>query len=122
MNPPQVDAWVSPRTLRYLGALKRQSGRSRFYVSFAQFSMIAVLFYNDSAAVQGLFPSIWSWALTLVAFGGLLMVVDYIVVFPSEITYSQGQAARENRNPTFREVRENGRKLDQLIDEQEGEA
>lgn len=115
--PPQLDDYAPTKVLRYIGALKTQSGRSRFYVSFAQFAMIAVLFYNDTAALQEWFPSIWWWVGFLVLAGGVLMVVDYVAVFPSEITYSQGQAARENRNPTYKQVRENTRRMDELLNE-----
>lgn len=114
--PPQIDAYIPVGVLRYLGAVKTQTGRSRFYISFLQFAMIAVLFYNDSAAIQGLFPSMYAWAGFLLVFGLLLMVADYVFVFPAEITYNQGQAARENRNPTFKEVKENGRQLERLED------
>lgn len=111
----QLDAVVPTQIMRYLGALKTQSGRSRFYVSFAQFAMIAVLFYNDAPAIQSTFPSVWAWGIFLAGAGGLLMVVDYLAVFPAEITYSQGQQARENRNPTYRQVMENTRRLDALL-------
>jgi len=114
MNIPQIDSYLPARWLRVIGATKTFAARSQFYFSFPQFIMIATLFYYQSGLIQSAFPTIYLWVAFLFVVGLSTMVFEYVVMFPSQITFNAGQNSRENRNPLFREVMALHRRLDDL--------
>lgn len=111
-TPPQIDEYVSKEYLRAFGALKEFAARSRFWMGYPQFAMIAVLFYYQSSLIQETFPTIWTWVIFLVVAGMGAMLFEYMVVLPSQITFTAGQTSRENRNPTYHEIMNLHRKFD----------
>ena len=113
-RPPQIDDYIDEDPLRFLGAIKEFLARSRFWVGFGQFGMIAVMFYYTSDLVQGYFPTIWAWVVFLMFGGACAMLFEYSIVLPSQITFNAGQTSKENRNPTFREIMNLHRRLDDL--------
>lgn len=74
--------------------------------------------WSTSGALRGLFLD--SYALfvgaALVAMG-LWMVVDYMLILPSEQAFRQGQAHREERSPLKRDHDEMKRQLEELTDD-----
>lgn len=116
-RPPQIDDYIEEDYLRFLGAIKEFLARSRFWVGFGQFGMIAVMFYYTSDLVQSYFPTIWTWVIFLMFGGACAMLFEYSIVLPSQITFNAGQTSKENRNPTFREIMNLHRRVEDLADE-----
>lgn len=116
MRTVQADEFVPDKPLRYLGAAKTYAMRVRAYFGYPQFVMIAILFYYQSALIRSTFPTVWIWGAFLVLVGVAAMVFEYVVMHPAQIIYNAGQGSRENRNPEYRQVVENGRKIDDLLE------
>lgn len=111
---PQIDEYVPTKPLRYLGGAKEYAGRSRFYFSFPQFFMIAILFYFESRLIQAIFPNVWVWGAAIVVFGVAVAVFEYVFMHPAQIMYNRHQEARANRDPVYREVRRLHDRLDAI--------
>lgn len=113
----QADSVLSTTALRYIGALRTYAARLNFFLGVPNTLMIGVLFYNDSAAIQSIFPTVYHW----VAFIGFVVVPsailsDRVLLHPAQIAYNAHQNSRANRNPTYRLVKENNRRLGELQD------
>jgi len=111
----QADDVLPTSTLRVIGAMRTYAARMQFFLGVPNTLMIGVLFYNDSAAVQSVFPTVWHWvAFILGVVVPAAIVMDRTLLHPAQIIYNQFQNGHENRSPNFRETMENQRKIDAL--------
>lgn len=113
----QADQALPENVMRYIGAVRTYGSRMSFFLSVPNTLMIGGLFYNDSATLQSIFPSMLWWMgflLFVVVPCGIL--VDRILLHPAQVTYQAHQVGRENRSPNYRETMENQRKIEELHD------
>ncbi len=121
----QADDVLPTSTLRVIGAMRTYAARMQFFLGVPNTLMIGILFYNDSAVVQSVFPTVFHWVAFIL---GLVVpaaiVVDRMLLHPAQIIYDQFQNGHENRSPNYRETMENQRKIDALhdrLDDMEGD-
>ena len=111
----QADAVLPARAMNVIGAVRVYAQRMQFFLGVPNTLMIAVLFYNDSAAIQGVFPTVWHWmGFILGVIVPVAIAVDRVLLHPAEIMYNQFQNGRESRSPNYRETMENQRRIDEL--------
>lgn len=111
----QADQYLPEHVMRTIGALRTYAARMSFYLSVPNTLMIAVLFYNQSPLVQGVFPTVYHWiGFILVGVVPAAVFVDRFLLHPAEITYNAHQASREGRNPVYREIVKVSKQLDRL--------
>jgi len=111
----QADDVLPTSTLRVIGAMRTYAARMQFFLGVPNTLMIGVLFYNDNAAVQSVFPTVWHWvAFILGVVVPAAIVVDRMLLHPAQIIYNQFQNGHENRSPNYRETMQNQRKIDAL--------
>lgn len=113
----QADTVVPVGIMRYIGAVRTYGARMNFFLSVPNTLMIGALFYNDSAALQSVFPTIAHWMafLLLVVVPGAILL-DRVLLHPAQIIYQQHQHGHENRSPNYRETMENQRRIEALHD------
>lgn len=115
----QADDVVPTWLMRYIGAVRTYAQRLQFFLGVPNTLMIAVLFYNDSTAVQSVFPTVYHWiAFILLVVVPTAIFADRVVLHPAQITYNAHQTARENRSPVYRELMNVKRELEELRSEQ----
>ncbi|UIP01734.1 hypothetical protein Hbl1158_16905 (plasmid) [Halobaculum sp. CBA1158] len=113
----QADELLPDSTLRLIGAVRTYAARMQFFLGVPNTLMIAVLFYNDSGAIQSVFPTVWHWvAFILGVIVPAAVAIDRVLLHPAQIIYNQHQNGHENRSPNYRETMENQRKID-AVDE-----
>jgi len=103
----QADKYLPQLWVQIIGAGRTYAARLNFFLGVPNTMMIAVLFYNDSALVQSVFPSVYHW----VAFIGFVVVpgailADRVLLHPAQIAYNSHQNSDADRNPTHRLVEE----------------
>lgn len=106
---PQVE-------LRWLGGLKTIAGRLTFYRGTLAFLMLIPVAYNSSPTIQGMFPDVYWFAGAMVVLLGAAAVVEYSVVYPSQLLFNKAQASKNDRDPIYRKAKQNERKLDRVLD------
>lgn len=102
--------------LRWLGGLKTIAGRLTFYRGTLAFLMLIPVAYNSSPTIQGIFPSVFWFAGAMVVLLGAAAVVEYSVVYPSQLLFNKAQASKNDRDPIYRKAKENEEKLDRVLD------
>jgi hypothetical protein len=101
---------------RWLGGIKTILGRLTFYRGTLTFAMIIPVAYQDTAFLQALFPNVGWFALGLLAVLGVAGIVEYAIVYPSQIKFNKGQAARNGRDPIYQQVTALREDIDELED------
>ena len=109
--PPQ-------RRVKYIGAIKNVLSRSTFYISILNFFMIIATSYV--VVIQKYFPlPFWCFLLVLILLVIGIMVFDYIIMLPSEISFMNWQTYEHN-NPLredLENLREELEKLDKKVNQ-----
>lgn len=103
MNVPQADQFLPTNIMRVIGAARTYAQRMQFFLGVPNTLMIGVLFYNDNAVIQSVFPTVYHWVgFILFVVVPSAILVDRTVLHPAQITYTAHQNAFENRSPGFR--------------------
>lgn len=110
---PQVE-------LRWLGGLKTIAGRLTFYRGILTFLMIIPVAYNSSPTIRGVFPSVFWFAGVMMFLLGVAAVIEYSVVYPSQLLFNKAQASKNDRDPIYRKAKQNEQKLDRVLDQLDG--
>jgi len=104
--PPQ-------RRIRYIGAIKNVLSRSTFYISILNFFMIIATSYV--VVIQKYFPlPFWCFLLVLILLVIGIMVFDYIIMLPSEISFMNWQTYEHN-NPLREDLEKLDKKVNQIL-------
>jgi len=104
--PPQ-------RRVRYIGAIKNVLSRSTFYISILNFFMIIATSYV--VVIQKYFPlPFWCFLLVLILLVIGIMVFDYIIMLPSEISFMNWQTYEHN-NPLREDLEKLDKKVNQIL-------
>jgi len=92
-------------TGKVLGGIKTLIERSMSYVTVINFGLIAITAYHTT--IHPIFPAIpfWGFFASLAIFVLGVIILEYIVVYPSEITFLAHQTWKEERNPMFGEIK-----------------
>ena len=117
MNPLywQADEALSDTSLRVIGALRTFASRIQFFLGVPNTLMIAVLFYNDSALIQSVVPTVYHWvALILFGLVPAAVAIDRVVLHPAQIVYNAGQTDLSDRSPNFEETVKARERVDEL--------
>jgi len=96
-NLPQVE-------LQWLGGVKTIAGRLTFYRGMLTFLMIIPVAY-ESAAVQSLFPTLFSFMAAMGLALAFAAVAEYGIIYPSQIKFNKSQAAKNDRDPIYERTR-----------------
>lgn len=99
----------------WLGGLKTIAGRLTFYRGILTFLMLIPVAYN-APLVQQFFPTLWLFAAALFGVLAVAAVVEYAVIYPSQLTFQKRQAARNDRDPIHKRVRELQDQQQELLD------
>ncbi len=111
----QADSYLPTEWLRPIGALRTYAARMQFFLGVPNTLMIAVLFYNDSAVIQSVIPTVYHWvAIILFVVVPAAVLIDRVLLHPAQIIYNQYQNGHENRSPNYRETMENQRRIEAL--------
>ena len=103
---------LEQKRIRYIGAIKNILARSTFYISILNFAMLAVTSY--SVVVWKVLPiSFWLFFLILVLMIVGMMIFDYTIMLPSEMSFMNWQAYKHN-NPIRKDLEEIKEKLEEL--------
>ena len=120
MRIPQLDDFTGPDLMRKIGAVRTFGSRAGFYYQLPQLIMIAGLFYFQVEALQSLVPTIWHWVGIIVALGVVVVLIDYTVVYPAQITFRNDQSDRRERNPSFALTQDIYNEMHERLDRLEG--
>lgn len=113
----QADDVIPKQWMRWIGGLRTYAARLNFFLGVPNTLMIGVLFYNDTAALQAVFPTIFHWiGFLLLAVVPSAIAVDRILLHPAQIIYNQHQNGRENRSPNYRETMRTKRSVQRVHD------
>jgi len=116
----QADDVLPTSTLRVIGAMRTYAARMQFFLGVPNTLMIGILFYNDSALVQSVFPTVFHWvAFILLVVVPAAIVLDRMLLHPAQIIYDQFQHGHENRSPNYRATMENQRRIDEVSEKVE---
>lgn len=106
---PQVE-------LRWLGGLKTIAGRLTFYRGLLTFLMIIPVAYNSSPVIQAWFPSVFWFAGAMGFLLAVAAVIEYTIIYPSQLLFNKAQASKNDRDPIYREAKQNGQQLARVLD------
>lgn len=105
---PQVE-------LQWLGGVKTIAGRLTFYRGILTFVMLIPVAY-ESAIVQSLFPSLLVFSTFLFGLLAIAAVLEYGIIYPSQILFNKAQSAKNDRDPIYRESREAREQADEILE------
>jgi len=93
-------------TGKALGGLKVQVERSMSYVTVINFGLIVITAYHTT--IHPIFPAIpfWGFFAFLAIFILGVIIFEYTIVYPSELTFLAHQLWKEKRNPMFGEIKD----------------
>ena len=93
-------------TGKVIGGLKTQVERSMAYVTVINFGLIVITAYHTT--IHPIFPAIpfWGFFAVLAIFILGVIVFEYTIVYPSELTFLSHQLWKKERNPMFGEIRD----------------
>jgi|AKVG01.1.fsa_nt_gi hypothetical protein len=119
----QADEVLPTRTMQVIGGLRTYAARMQFFLGVPNTLMIGVLFYNDSALIQSYVPTVYHWV-AIILFGVVpaAVLVDRVILHPSQIIYQSHQVDSPGRSPNYQvtvETREAVRDLQQQLDERD---
>ena len=88
-----------------IGGVKTQLERSWFYISIINFGLIAITAYHTT--IHPIFPAIpfWGFFALLGIIALSVVILEYVIVYPSEVAFAAHQVWKEKRNPLFREIK-----------------
>jgi len=89
---------------RWLGGVKTILGRLTFYRGTLTFAMIIPVAYSDTPFLQQVFPNVFWFGFGLLGILTVAGVVEYSIIYPSQIKFNKGQAARNGRDPIYQQV------------------
>lgn len=124
-NPLNKIAGYLPQVeLVWLGGLKTMAGRLTFYVGFGNLLMIGAVAYQDSPPLQMIFPNVWAFYVGIGIALGAAAIMEYGLVYPSQLKFTKEQASRNERDPIYakaRRIEQNQKEILTAIDELEGD-
>lgn len=98
------DGLLPQLEIYHLGGLKTIVGRLTFYVGFFNLVLLVPTAYNSSPTLRAVFPSVFVFASLILLLLGIAMVLEFAVVYPSQIKFNKEQSAKNLRDPIYREV------------------
>jgi len=111
----QADSLVSATALRWIGGMRTYAARVNFLLAVPNTLMIAFLAYGDSPTLQAVFGSRVLWlGFILFVVAPTAVLLDRVLLHPAQIAYTAHQNSRQNRNPAYRLIEENNRRLDRI--------
>lgn len=115
-NPvDRIAARIPQIELQWLGGLKTIAGRLTFYRGILTFAMLIPVAY-ESALVQSVFPSLLAFSGFLFGILGVAAIIEYAIIYPSQIRFNKAQSAKNDRDPIYRESRQAREQTDELLD------
>lgn len=111
----QADDVLPGQWMRIIGAARTYAQRVQFFLGVPNTLMIGILFYNDTAAIQSIFPTVYHWvAFILGVVVPSAILLDRTLLHPAQIMYNQFQNGHEDRSPNYRETMNNQRGINRL--------
>ena len=89
-----------------IGGMRMFVSRIGIYLAFINWVMLSRIFWSDSEAIRHIFLGSY-WLFLLLGLGGAVFVAllfEWVVVFPSEVRFTQYQWARGDRSPIYNEI------------------
>jgi hypothetical protein len=119
----QADEALPTRTMQLIGGLRTYAARMQFFLGVPNTLMIGVLFYNDSALIQSVIPTVYHWV-AIILFGVVpaAVALDRVILHPAQIIYQSHQVDESGRSPNYEvtvETREAVRDLQQQLEERD---
>ena len=100
-----------PRQMELSGAIggtRMFVSRIGIYLTFINWVMLSTIFWSDSEIIRHVFLGSY-WLFLLLGLGGAVFVAllfEWVVVFPSEVRFTQYQWAKGDRSPLYSEIKE----------------
>lgn len=91
-----------------IGGVRMFISRIGIYLAFINWVMISRIFWSDSEIIRHVFLGSY-WLFLFLGLGGVVFVallIEWVVMFPSEIRFSQYQWAKGDRSPLYSEIAE----------------
>ncbi len=91
-----------------IGGMRMFVSRIGIYLAFINWVMISRIFWADSEVIRYVFLGSY-WLFLFLGLGGVVFVallIEWVVMFPSEVRFSQHQWAKGDRSPLYSEIAE----------------
>jgi len=106
---PQVE-------FRWLGGLKTIAGRLTFYRGMLSFLMLIPAAWQLSPFIQNIFPTVWLFTAFLFVCLAIAAVLEYGVIYPSQIRFNKAQSAKNDRDPIYQRARQADEKTEEILE------
>ena len=90
--------------------------RIGIYLALINWVMLSSIFWTSTPLVRSIFLNSY-WLFLFLGLGGIIVIVlliEWVVMFPSEIRFTQYQWAKGSRSPLYREVTETRKIVEKL--------